>query len=141
MSCENTTLIVPLLEGIQLYHCFLMNNQHKPYQPRMKLSKVMHLEGCHMCRSSPDPIDAMTVDFNSNNPRTWFQGRFNFVIHAACTTFLSSNGMTNRYEGTNGLGDKIKYDDNPAQLIFTLKDQQNELMVLLVFRYNSEDLW
>ena len=46
------------------------------------LSRVMHLDGCHLCKS-PYPRNAMTVDAKTKSIRYNFHGQFDIIIHAA----------------------------------------------------------
>ena len=51
----------------------------------MMLARVMHLDGCHLCRSSPYPTAAMTMNAKTESIRSHFHGRIDITIHAAST--------------------------------------------------------
>ena len=86
----------------------------------------MHLEGCHMCRKSPEPTEAMTVDFNSVDLRSIFQGRFILVVHTSV-----SDSTINGFSGPGAVGNhEIKqYDDNPTQIVFLVKEANQTVLV------------
>ena len=47
-----------------------------------ELSRVMHLDGCHLCKS-PYPRIAMTVDAKTDDIRHHFYGRLCITVNAA----------------------------------------------------------
>ena len=62
-----------------------MSSSSSHFPQIRKLSTVMHLDGCHLCKS-PYPRDAMTVDARTNSIRSYFHGQFDITIHAAYST-------------------------------------------------------
>ena len=43
----------------------------------------MNLEGCHLCKGSNYPMDAMTVNIMSHQVTSQFKGVLDMVVHAA----------------------------------------------------------
>ena len=71
------------------------------------LSQVMHLDGCHLCKS-PYPRDAMTVDARTKSIRYNFHGQFDIIIHAA---FSKTSGANEERAGIL---------DIPSQILFRI---------------------
>ena len=43
----------------------------------------MNLEGCHLCKGSNYPMDAMTINIMSHQATSQFKGVLDMVVHAA----------------------------------------------------------
>ena len=84
----------------------------------------MHLEGCNMCRSSPFPTEAMTVNFLCRTLCAEFQGKFKFVVHTA-----SHSGASNGFVEGKGRSVPVQYDDNPTQIVFDVEKQNPGTLV------------
>ena len=77
-----------------------------------------------MCRSSPFPTDAITVDFIRKSLCSEFQGKFKFVVYTQSIDHTASNGFV---EG-KGRNVPVKYDENPTQIMFDVEKRYSALV-------------
>ena len=74
-----------------------------------ELSRVMHLDGCHLCKS-PYPRDAMTVDAKTDSIRHQFYGGLCITVRAA---YVVTKDVQNDEED-------IRYTDISSAILFRI---------------------